>query len=110
MNPRPKKPTEPELPEPLEGVGIRDRRRMAKSLVWLDLAMTAQRWSDDIRGSNDDVRPFAEWGPTDPHVRMAHVLRFTPDQLADLLEQVAQLCEDKADRLGYDDVPPELTD
>lgn len=95
----------------VEGVGLRDRRRMARSVMWLHLAMKAEQWADELTGRADTdgcgfaLAPYEDWSPSDPLRRICIVLDLTPAQLAEVLHDMGQLCEDKADRLGYDEVP-----
>lgn len=78
----------------------RERVKAARAETWLHLAVTAQRWADDITG-HDGVKPFEEWPDDDPHRVMCRTYDLTPADLVRLLADVAQSCEDRALRLGY---------
>lgn len=99
------------LASEVEGVGLRDRKRMARATLWLHLAMKAEDWADQLTGTavtdgcGFPVAAYDDWPDHDPLKRLCLVLDLTPAQLADVLHELGQRCEDKADRLGYDEVP-----
>lgn len=95
----------------VEGVGLRDRRRMARAALWLHLAMTAEDWADQLTGrqvtdsTGHLVAAYEDWPDHDSLKRVCLVLDLTPDQVAEVLHDLGQFCEDKADAAGYDSVP-----
>lgn len=82
------------------------RKRLAKSEVWLWLAATAQRWSDEVADKSPHTKPFAQWengGQPDPFHQLCRTYGLTQLELSRLVESVAELAESQAMRTGYED-------
>lgn len=86
------------------GQSPREKRQIAKSRVWLFLAIKADQWADDIDGKSGDVRPFDEWPADDPHRELAAASGLTATDLAQVYRQVAAEAENRAMKAGYDRV------
>lgn len=79
-----------------------ERKRLAKAELLLDVAITVQRWADDLSGKNDTA-PFSEWGEDDTFVRLCRVYGLTPADLSKIAEGIADQLEGRAERAGYAD-------
>jgi hypothetical protein len=82
----------------------RQRTRLAKSELWLLLAMKAQEWADDIAKStrpDAGITPFERWGAEDVFVDLATRYGLSPADLARLLTACANELENRAERSGY---------
>lgn len=98
----------PKAPPMTTSVPRAERKRLAKAELILNLAVTAQRWADDLTGVNPTA-PFAEWGHDDPFVRLCRVYGLTPADLARLAEGLAAQLEARAERSGYTEAWTHLT-
>jgi hypothetical protein len=82
----------------------RKRVKLARAEMWLQLAMTAQRWADEVAGTQPGaVLPFAEWPTDDPIVEVARRYGLTQVDMVRLLTDLAQSVEDRAVRAGISD-------
>lgn len=81
----------------------RERKRLATSELWLQLAMTAQRWADEVVGKTSGVLPFVEWQADEPLKRLCATYELTPEDLSALLTIMAGSLEARAERSGYAD-------
>lgn len=81
----------------------RERTRLAKAEVWMQLAMTAQRWADEVADvPGTGTLPFAEWPADDPRRELARRYGLTPAELAQVLASVADQVENRAMAAGYE--------
>jgi hypothetical protein len=82
----------------------RERTRLAKAEVWMQLATTAQRWSDEVANApTARTIPFAKWPADDPRVELAARYGLSAADLAKLLASVADQVETKAMAAGYEE-------
>lgn len=89
--------------------GKRARSRLAKSELWVQLAVSAQSWADSIRkaAASDGVGPNAvpplsRWPADDPMIDLMKRYDLGPDDIARLCAQLADECETRAERSGFD--------
>jgi hypothetical protein len=80
----------------------RERRQLAKAELLVHLAMTAERWSNDLTGTDTVCRPVAEWGDDDPFVVLCRTYDLTPAELARICHGIGDEIEARAIRAGYD--------
>jgi hypothetical protein len=79
-----------------------ERKRLAKSELLLNAAVTVQRWANDLTGKNPTA-PFSEWGEDDPFVSLCRRYDLTPADLAKIAEGLAEQLEARAIRAGYEE-------
>lgn len=82
----------------------RERTKRAKAEVWLYLAVSAQRWADDV-ADKGGARPFAEWPDDDPLRTICRELDLTPAELSKIIDGIAQQAEDRAMYYGFGEGP-----
>lgn len=78
------------------------RNRLIKAEVHLLLAVSAERWADQV--AQPEV-PIEQWAPDDPMVSILNRYDVTPKELAGLVRKVASAEETKAHSLGINDIP-----
>lgn len=83
------------------GTRKRERCQLAKAELLLQLAVTAQRWTDELRDKNGGL-PVAEWPADDPFITLCRTYRLDPADLGAVAEQIADELEQRAIRAGYD--------
>jgi hypothetical protein len=76
---------------------------LAKSELLLCLAVSAQRWADEVGDDSSHTRPFAEWDDSDRFRALARTYDLTGPDLADVLARIAEELEARAIRCGYDE-------
>lgn len=86
----------------------RRRTKLAKSELWLALAATAQRWSDEVGDKpGTGTLPFAQWGTApgdmDPFHELCQRYDLSAADLSRILEHIAEQLENRALRNGYDE-------
>lgn len=81
----------------------RERRRLAKAELLVQLAVTAEHWSRSLAGTESGVRPVAEWPSDDPFVTLCRTYALTPAELSAICHQLGDEIEARAERAGYPD-------
>jgi hypothetical protein len=79
------------------------RRRLASAEVWMQLAMTTERWKAEVTDNSPRTTPFAEWPDDDPLKLLCTTYDLTPADLAKLLDTIGAQLEARATRAGYDE-------
>lgn len=79
------------------------RRRLARAELLMLAAMKVQEWADDAGDRNDHTIPFMQWPASDPFREIGLMYGLTGEDLALILDDMAQLLEDKAERFGYEE-------
>ena len=81
----------------------RQRTRLAKAELWMDLAMTANQWKQMCGDTEPGTLPFAQWPADDPMVTLARTYDLTCADLARLWDELGDALEARAIRGGYAD-------
>jgi hypothetical protein len=81
----------------------RQRRRLARAELLMQLATTAERWSREVAGTEPGCRPIAEWGEADPMVTICRTYDLTAADVARVLTELAEQLENRALRGGYEE-------
>lgn len=96
---------EPPKPRPIAiAVSKRERTRLVKAELLMELAITAERWAKEVEGTDERVRPFAEWPDDDPRKQLCHTYQITPSDLARICRRLGDELENSSMRRGYEDV------
>lgn len=82
----------------------RERTRLARAEILMQLAMTAQRWADEVADRSGTTRPVAEWPADDPMVRLMRTYDLSQYDLDRLLTAIAQQIENRSLASGFDEV------
>lgn len=83
----------------------RERTRLARAEMWLQLSMSAQRWADEVTDNSPDSKPVAEWSPDEPLLVIMRTHDLSQADLGRLLTTMAQQLENKAIASGYGEYP-----
>lgn len=74
--------------------------------MWLQLAMSAQRWADEVTDKSPGSKPLAEWPADDPLLMVMRKYDLSQADFGRLLATLAQQLENKAIASGYGDSDP----
>lgn len=99
-------PTVAEEPKPkpiAAEVPKRQRTRLAKAELLMDLAVTADRWAGEVAGTIDGVRPFSEWPDSDPRRQLCHRYGLTPADIVRICRALGAELENASMRRGYEE-------
>jgi hypothetical protein len=79
------------------------RRRVTriKADLWMQLAMTAQRWADQVSNKAPGLIPFDQWPADDPLRQMCERHDLAPSELALIITSVADQLEARSESAGY---------
>lgn len=89
----------------------KERVRLVRAEMLMHLAMTADRWADEV--TDDDqgaTRPFAEWPADDPLRKLCEAYNVTAADLGAVLRDLAEQLQRRADRSGYAETLTDLED
>lgn len=82
--------------------GLPERRQLARSELWINLGVTADRWAREVAGTEPGTLPFDQW-PADEALRdIATRYDLTPADLVRVLGELGEQCETAAVRAGYE--------
>lgn len=95
----------------------RERARLAKAELWLNLAQSAQGWADSItkadavskkiaaggKQERNDVPPIERWPNDYPICVLMKLYDLEPKDMARLCTQIANEVENRALKAGYED-------
>lgn len=79
----------------------RQRRRLARADLIVELSMTADRWACEVDSTEPKMRPFDEWPDDDPLRTLCRVYGLAPADLAGILRDLSADLEARAERCGY---------
>jgi hypothetical protein len=85
------------------GTPKRDRQRLARAELLLQLAVFADQQAKACRSERADLIPFEAWPDDDPLRVIARTYQLTGPDLAKLLDELAGQIEARAERAGYAD-------
>ena len=86
----------------------RERRRLVKAELLLQLAVKAEQWATTLTeaGTGEGSRRLPaveEWGPGDPLAALCRTYGLTPRELAQVCSSIGGELEGRALRAGYDE-------
>lgn len=79
-----------------------ERLRLARAELLVQLAMSAGRWANELRGG-PGARPFEEWPHDDALKSLCRTYRIDRTDLAKAADDLADRLERQAIRAGYDE-------
>lgn len=83
--------------------GKRKRTRLARSELWMALAVHTQHWANRVRSDADGFLPFDQWPADDPFRKLCTIYDLTPEELAKHIEKIGGACETHAVNTGFGD-------
>jgi hypothetical protein len=81
----------------------RTRTRLARSELWMAIAVQTQAWANRVRSDADGYLPFDQWPTDDPFRKLCTIYDLTPEELAKLIEKIGGACETRSVNSGYGD-------
>lgn len=84
-----------------------ERTRMLRAELWMEMAVKAQRWANDIMHRENPgealPRPFEEWGDDDPFHILMDKYGLKKEDLDRALTSISDQCVTRSVRLGFED-------